>query len=60
MKPLLPPVLVVWDIWMLCVIQASSPWAEMICSPRSSETSRMGMVVPFISACMARPSHRRQ
>src|SRR5882724_10920596 len=47
-----PPAFVVCDIWMLGVIQASSPWADTSCSPCPSDTSRMGIVVPLISACM--------
>ena len=50
-----PPVLVVCDIWMLGVIHASSPCVEMTCSPCPSDTSRMGIVVPLISACIAAP-----
>src|SRR5215813_4971699 len=58
-----PPAFIVWDIWMLCVIQASSPWADTTASPRPRVTTRMGIVVPLISACMTCPprtgvSHR--
>ena len=50
--PLLGTLPMRWDIWMFDVIQDSSPWVEMTCSPCCRVTSRTGMVVPLISACM--------
>src|SRR5260370_6176822 len=49
-----PPVFVVCDMVMLEVIHASSPCADTTSSPCSSDTCRMGIVVPLISACMTR------
>src|SRR6202167_6068392 len=52
-----PPVPIRCDNWMLCVIQASSPWVEMTSSPSFSVTSNMGIVVPLMLACMTCPPH---
>ena len=49
-----PPVPMCWDIWMFGVIQDSSPWVETTCSPGCRVTSRTGIVVPLISACIDR------
>src|SRR6202453_1253498 len=57
--PLAPPVPMCWDIWTFGVIQESSPWVEMTCSPCCRVTSSTGMVVPLISACMTTPVRPR-
>src|SRR5258707_3214719 len=66
MSPPPPPVFILCDIWMFCVTHASSPWVDTTASPWPSDTSRMGIVVPLISACMTclprgrRPAPRRR
>src|SRR5580698_8229326 len=59
-----PPVFVVCDIMMPAVIQASSPCVDTTSSPCSRDTWSMGIVVPLISACMAKallitPPHQK-